>query len=463
MLALRKSRRIAEPKAQDACGRHGQICGRESSRGKSLRVRLWQAMRNESGQALALYVVSAPALMAIVGLAIDVEQVRFEQQQMQAAVDAAALAGALEMSACGSTEACSAMTTAAKSALAENGLSVGTPLTQCAANSNSGLALTVNNGPCFLGSTSADPNYHNSSYVEAVLTGPVNLFFGSVVGFGKMNITVRAEAGGNSSQYCMVLSADNTSSSAPTGMTLNSSGGKIDASCAIEDDSGGPNALESDPGITVDSTEFQVHGSWSPDNGGTFTGATPVTGAPALNDPLSYLTPPTPAGSCTNLNINSSETINQGTYCGLNVNSGITLTLNAGTYIFEGGVSVDGSLVGTSGVTLYLTSGALNFNSGSSVQLSAPTTGSLAGIVIWQASSDSGGMNIDTGANAEYNGAIYAPTAELTLNAGSNSAGCTLLDVGSLMLDSNANFDLGLNCSSFGGSPFHTGSVNVVE
>ncbi len=197
-----------------------------------------------------------------------------------------------------------------------------------------------------------------------------------------------------------------------------------------------------------------------PDNGGTFNTSTPSVGASAVTDPLSSLTAPTPAGSCTSLTINSSTTIGPGTYCGMNVNSGVTVTLNAGTYIFEGGVNVGGSLVGTSGVTLYMTgSSQLNINSGSTVQLVAPTTGSLAGIAIWEASGDTAEINIDSNSSSEYQGAIYAPTAQLTLNSGGNTAAYTIVDVEQLMVDSGAVFKLGNDYSSLpGGSPIKSGS-----
>ena len=82
--------------------------------------RMSDALADESGQALVLGSVCIVTLLVFAGLAIDVGRIRYEKRQMQAAVDAAALAGAIEMSTCGSTADCSAMTTAAKSALAEN-------------------------------------------------------------------------------------------------------------------------------------------------------------------------------------------------------------------------------------------------------------------------------------------------------------------------------------------------------
>ena len=259
----------------------------------SILARLRRGVRDESGQALVIGVISMFAVLPFVALAIDVGQFRYQQQQMQSAVDAAALAGAIEVSSCGLTADCTAMTTAAQQALVENGFTGSTLKKQCA-SAGSGLTLTVNNGPCAMGSASADPNYSNTNYVEAVLSGPVNTFFASMVGIRSIGITVRAEAydKATNSGYCLYTSTSNTSSSGPQGILLN--GGTMNASCGIYDDSGSSGALASNSGATVNSTKFVVHGGWSPNNGGTFS-STPVTNVDAVADPLSYLTAPTPA------------------------------------------------------------------------------------------------------------------------------------------------------------------------
>ena len=434
---------------------------------------VWQTLRDEDGQALAIYVCAVVAVLAFVGLAIDVGQIRYQKRQFQAAADAAAVAGAIEISTCGTTAHCSAMTTAAKQAVTENGITVATSLTQCSTGA-SGVTLWVNNGPCFLGSSTADPNYGSSSYVEAVVQAPVNMFFARLVGFRTMNVTARAEAhAGPSSQNCLVVGANDTGNSG-WGLTLN--GGTIDASCGVYDDWNGSGALDeasSSGGVT--STGFKVHGSGcSPCNGGSFGSNSPVYNSPVLTDPLGYLTSdsdaPT-AGSCTSQSSTptSGTTFTQATFCsGFTVNSG-TVTLSAGTYYIEGPVLLDSgaTLTGT-GVTLYFTgNGSLTANSNTSkISLSAPTTGNLAGIAIWQASSDSNAMIVDTGSYLNVSGAIYAPGAQLTMNSssGTSTAGCTLIDVGQVMLDSGANISLGNSCSAFSGSQaFQGGSVTMAE
>lgn len=415
--------------------------------------RLRRGLRDERGQALVVGTISLLAMIPFAALAIDVGQFRYVKRQMQAAVDAAAVAGAIEINACGGTAACSAMQTAAKQALVENGFSGASVLTQCATNSNSGLTLTVNNGPCALGSVSADPNYGNSNYVETVLTGPANTFFARMMGIQKIRITVRAEGYGGSPSFCLYTAAPGNNTS--QAILLN--GGTLNANCGIYDDSTSSSALVSNSGVTVNSTKFLVNGGWSPNNGGTFS-STPQINQATVADPLSYLTAPT-AGSCTSQQVNGSTTLNPGTFCyGFNLNSNVTVTLNPGTYIIEGGLNVNsGATLRGTGVTLYFTgNGQLQMNSGSTAQLTAPTSGSLAGILLWEAAGDSAAMIIDGNASAKFEGAIYAPSAQLTLNSDGNTAAYTCVDVGSMILNAGANFTLNNDYSSLsGGSPLH--------
>ena len=63
------------------------------------------------------------------GLAIDVGQLRLAKQQLQMTADAAALAGALELSSCGGSANCSVLKAAAQDALTENNLGASTLLT----------------------------------------------------------------------------------------------------------------------------------------------------------------------------------------------------------------------------------------------------------------------------------------------------------------------------------------------
>jgi hypothetical protein len=120
-----------------------------------------------------------------------------------------------------------------------------------------------------------------------------------------------------------------------------------------------------------------------------------------VSDPLAYIPTPPTAGTCTSLSpVNSGSTLNIGAgyYCGLTANSSATVNLiSSGTYAFNGNVILNSgaTLNGTGGDTLYFKSGSLTLNSSVSLSLTAPTTGTYAGIAIFQDRSDSSSMTLN--------------------------------------------------------------------
>src|ERR1700749_4195345 len=96
-----------------------------------------KVLRDQSGQAAMFGVVCLLTVMGVMALAVDVGNLRFQQQRLQTVADTAAMAGALEVSACGSTSNCSAMQGAARSAVVQDGLPTPTGVSQC--GSRSGL------------------------------------------------------------------------------------------------------------------------------------------------------------------------------------------------------------------------------------------------------------------------------------------------------------------------------------
>jgi Flp pilus assembly protein TadG len=362
---------------------------------------------DESGQVLVIVALCAAVLLGCMALAVDVGQIFYMKRQIQTAADAAAIAAALEISQCGTSYHCPVMQAAAKSAVAENGLTADTFLTQCATDSGTGLTLTLNNGPCALGTN--DPHYNSTSYAEAVITKRQPTLFASTLGMGKIAITARAEAGAVNSDYCLFVSANNTSTGAGTVMTMNS-GGQLTASCGIIVDSGATSALWLNSGSHTKATAIDVHGTYSSNNGAHYD-PTPTNNAPAVSDPLSWVQAPT-VSSCTSVSPISSkgQTLSAGTYCGLNLNSGSSLTLNPGVYVMSGYINVgSGATLSGNGVTIYFASGTLQANSGSSINLVAPTSGSYAGILIDQSASDSAGMVINSGSASVWQEPYISP------------------------------------------------------
>ena len=410
-------------------------------------ARLRSGLGDESGQALVFMAVTMAVILGFTGMVVDVGQLHYAQSHLQAAADAAAVAGALEIDYCGGTSACSAMQTASQGSLVENGLTGSTLLTQCAPSSGAGLTLTLNNGPCSAGSAANDPNYGNANYVEAVVSEPQPSYFMPVLGITSTKVTARAEATMGNSPFCV----DTLGTS---GTTFQNNGGTLTASCGILVNSTGSSAFVASGG-TITASTISVSGG-DQLNGATIN-PTPITSAPALPNPLSWVPTPT-VGSCTfssTFTVNTGTAIlNPGTYCGGITLNGGAAVLNPGLYILEGsGLQVNGgSLTGNNGVTFYFQSGSAVFNGSSSINLVAPTTGTYAGILFFQNPSDTSTATINGGSGSVFQGALYFPGAALQLNGG-NVAAYTLAVSKSLQMN-GGSFSLGNDYSSLpGGSP----------
>ncbi len=148
----------------------------------------------DSGQTLVLAALGMLLLAGFLGLAIDMGELRHARRGLQTQADAAALAAALELTACNGVSACATMQTAATNSLAENGVAGATLTTGCVTNSSSpATAMMLNNPPCLAGS--ADPNTGNTAFVEVVLSQAQTTHFAGVLGYRSVPVTVRAEAG----------------------------------------------------------------------------------------------------------------------------------------------------------------------------------------------------------------------------------------------------------------------------
>jgi hypothetical protein len=137
-------------------------------------------------------------------------------------------------------------------------------------------------------------------------------------------------------------------------------------------------------------------------------------------DPLAGMPPPSSAG----LPVNPAKvgtTYSPGVYTGSFSPDG---TLSPGIYILQNGMSLAGntSVTGT-GVLLYITGGSLSVSGNATVNVSPPTSGTYAGISIWQAISDASAFSISgNGGASSVSGLIYLPgVSSATLGTGNGT------------------------------------------
>jgi hypothetical protein len=187
-------------------------------------------------------------------------------------------------------------------------------------------------------------------------------------------------------------------------------------------------------------------------------------------DPLAFLPIPTSSTiigkTPTSYDMNNkppSNTLSPGIYCGgltVGNTNGATFTMSPGTYIMAGGGLTLNSLavVSGSGVTVYNTSSssaswgcsgsysykAITISGQATVTMSAPSTGALAGVVLFgdRAGCSSVGScqdQINGSSTTTLNGAMYFKSDTL-LFTGSTSNGCMMAVADKININGNASF-----------------------
>ncbi len=198
------------------------------------------------------------------------------------------------------------------------------------------------------------------------------------------------------------------------------------------------------------------------------------TGLSPLPDPYAKVAVPFYSGcNETNFSAKNKVTINPGVYCGgMQFNANADVTFNPGVYFVDrGDFQVNGGAIlqGT-GVTIVFTSSTMSnwptasINGGATVSLTPPSTGPLAGLVMF------GDRNIPTGTSFKFNGgasqylggAIYFPTGEIDFagGAGTNTT-CTQLIGDTIKFTGNSG--LAINCAGYGTKPLSPTGVRLVS
>ncbi|HUI41300.1 MAG TPA: pilus assembly protein TadG-related protein [Terriglobia bacterium] len=403
--------------------------------------------RGEEGQTLLLVAFSMIVLLGFMGLAVDVGYLRYVDRHMRSAADAAALSGANELLYSNNT---GGVAGAAKADAAKDGFTDGV----------NGTTVTISSPPADGLHSCANDAANCNQYVEAILSQTQPTFFMKVFNVTTATVSARAVAWGaaanpkgcvyaldDSAANSLVVKGNSTELTVPTGNIMvnsSSSTGYTNSNSAC-----------------VTANSIGVVGSASTWNGDC---TAPKYGLVAVSDPLAYLQPPS-VGSCpanppsVPSGCNPYQPKNglvctatpptallPGTYCGgITVNSPAKVTLAAGTYVLNGGgltVKSGANIVGN-GVTFYNTGvstgdmqyAVISVTGGSTTSLTAPTSGSLAGVLFFQdpnipsnftGASTTHKNTIAGVAGTVFTGALYFPNTPLTLSGGTSSNPFTL-------------------------------------
>ena len=208
-----------------------------------------------------------------------------------------------------------------------------------------------------------------------------------------------------------------------------------------------------------------------------------VSGSPlATNDPLSGLTAPSLTDSMGNplpnygavsVAGNSTKSLSQGIYTSIKISGNASVTMTAGTYIILGGgftVSGNASVTGSGGVTIFNAGssyngttdggnfGGITLSGNGNFNLSAPTSGTYAGIVIYQSRANTRALKIGGNATVNVQGIIYAKSAMLTLSGNGNLQDTLVVDT----LNVSGNVALSQMASGSDGSGDAVGIANTL-
>lgn len=252
-------------------------------------------------------------LFGFVGLAIDMGQMRVAQRNLQSAADAAAIAGGAEI-------LYPDITTAAQAASAANGFTNGT----------NGVTVTVSHPPV------DGPNTGNTNYVEVVVAQSQATKFMKALGITSVPLSARAVAMG-SSPNC-VYALQHGVNSLDLGISF------INSSCGVVGDG---NIGGSGGGLTAPSIEV----AGANDCGGCRFTPNPTTGIAPVPDPFASLpapafTVPTAPANCQATPTGANPTIPPGTYSAMTITPAMgTVNFSGGTYVFCGGLTLNGASV----------------------------------------------------------------------------------------------------------------------
>ncbi len=396
-------------------------------------LRAADVFRRAERGAVAIHIgLMAIALIGMAALGSEIVFVLNQHREMQMAADAAALSASTALSKGYPSD----LNVEARAVAANAGFVHGVD----------GTNVTLNHPP--LGGN----NTSNNQAIEVVVSQPQTLYMTSLFRSGVFSVGARAVATAGSGTYCVVqlVASRNPGVTAANGATATLT------QCGIAIDSTGATALSMSGAAVITAQSVSISGNKSITNGAVLNAPSVKTYQPAVTDPYAGVAMPALPASCDFNNKSYAHgtwnLVSGKRYCnGLALTNDAIVTMAAGTYFIDrGSFNVGGNVKLTAtNVTIFLTSSTGSgyatavIGNGASVTMSAPTTGTLAGIVFF---GDRRGpitnvADFGGGAVINVNGALYFPSQKVTFSNGvNNPSGCTQLIAGEIQFVGGSNF-----------------------
>ena len=437
---------------------------------------------NRRGAILLLVAISMIALMGLVVMAVDGGLLQRQKRIAQLAADAAAKAAAIEIF----RDRTDSVVASAVSEAARNGF----------VNGVGGRAVIVT-------WPSTEPGFSGSNYVQVQVRDTVRTIFASIIGRLSVPVNARSVGGVTGTTQSCVTAMDPTSRNA----LIVQSQGHLDVDgCHISVNSNNSQAAcVTSSGQITGTTSLSITGQYDSKCDALGTNVTLSQGQPAASDPLASVTllatdtTAQDVSACIGgaylphqFDIVAPQTINPsvgaggvGSYCGgINVTGAGVLTMNPGIYVIRGGgfnTSSGGSVVGNGVAIINLNPptgaginvnkfGPINIAGNGSVNLTAMTTGTLAGIVFYTPRNRGGAPvvvqlnRIHSSATAVIGGSMYFPDQQLEVGSGNNPS--TSLTINGGIVGGIINFaaDSYVHVLGFaGGTPYGVKQASLVK
>lgn len=407
-----------------------------------LYIRLKSLAHNTDGALSTLWALMLPVLIGSVGLAVDTGVWYSDMRKQQAVADATALTVARAIN---GTATQSGLQTIAQTEAARNGYT----------HDTDNVSVTVEFPPNS-GSYSGDSNA-----ARVIISRPQNRIF-SVLALGSDPVaSTRATGLKQETGNACILALDSVAVGALdlTGnITINMSG------CTLASNSTNTRAIEIGGNATITADQlYSAGGIRKTGNYTVNTSESDVTNGNTISDPYSDYSTPSFSG-CDQNNYTTSSSfgtinLNPGVYCnGMTFGGTGTVNLAPGTYIVDrGSFNMNGNVtVNGTGVTIILTSSTgsnhatANINATSTVNLSAPTSGSNAGMLFYRdRDASAASMTFNGNASTNLQGVIYFPKDSLNLS-GNFSSTATCTQIVSSKVDISGNLSFTNSCSATG-------------
>lgn len=430
------------------------------------------------GQAVILVTLASVPLFGLLGLVVDLGWMEFVKKSAQTAADAAAMAAVLQFQSTvfSTNPTCGTGGVVCQSATSCNPAPTNYLHSGCDYAASNGFSASGNQNVTLASGVGAPPTttgLNSATYwVTARVSQSVPQLFSAVLGNTSGMVTARATAALNPAKDCIYV-MDPAGAAA---IQMNGSPSLV-SSCGVYINSNNADALNGVGTPTLTASEIDIVGGYQ--FAGTLNPNPPSTAVAQMSDPLSALPAPSVPAGCdhTNYQVNTGGTDNlaPGVYCGgIYVKKG-TANFASGMYILKGGglsTQDSNSHITGSGVTIYNTydpsSGnpnistysPINIVASSTATLTAPTSGTYAGVLIMEdrriTPTSCGGTicsdNFGGGASAAYTGIIYGPSSLMNFYGNAGLTSYTIIV--SYRIAMNGTTDINNDYSSLpGGNP----------